>query len=300
MTLRGLLKPTYLFSPRTLVARISAIFHPASGVQLKRMPWGADLEVDLGESVGREIFTHGILDIAVSECCWRLLDEGDMAVDIGANIGHMTSLFSSKVGKSGLVHAFEPHPVIRARLERNVARLATVQNVRVHDCAIGATSSSGHLLEPEGFRANQGTAFVSTAGQTAGDTGNGYPIEVRTLDDFFPAETIKLLKIDAEGFELPVLQGAGKLLSQKRIAHVIYEDHSFGGSGLPTELRGLGYEIFSIGRTLTGLRLRSAEQKAAVDTSWEAPSFLATIDPAFVQKKMGSGWHILRAKRDAS
>jgi FkbM family methyltransferase len=51
---------------------------------------------------------------------WVYHPEPGRAVDVGANIGYMTSLMAHKVGLSGKVIAFEPHPAIYKRLVNNV------------------------------------------------------------------------------------------------------------------------------------------------------------------------------------
>ncbi len=59
-------------------------------------------------------------DLTVSEAIWRLLDPGAYAVDVGANIGHMTSVMAARVGVTGRVLAWRPHPDIYDELAANV------------------------------------------------------------------------------------------------------------------------------------------------------------------------------------
>jgi hypothetical protein len=104
------------------------------------------------------------------------------------------------------------------------------------------------------------------------------------------------LKIDVEGFELEVLKGAETLLSSGRVANVIYEDHTTGGSGLAERLTSYGYNIFAIGHGALGpTLLQGAAAQGAIDASWESASFLATRDPARATTLMRSkGWRVLR------
>src|SRR5205085_6309253 len=102
--------------------------------------------------------------------------------------------------------------------------------VLVYPYALGDYAGTGNLVETEAFAANQGTAFLA---DDAATVGPGHRVEVRTLDELFPTETFSLVKIDVEGHELRVIGGAQHLLSQQRIRHVVYEDHSQGKSGLP-------------------------------------------------------------------
>ena len=62
------------------------------------------------ETIGRAILRLGVYDLCVSESICRLLDPGESAIDVGANLGYMTSLMAAKAGKCGSVESFEPHP----------------------------------------------------------------------------------------------------------------------------------------------------------------------------------------------
>src|SRR2546423_11920523 len=124
-SLSGLLKPCYVFAPATLVRRIYLHFSwPDSDQAIVELPWGMQIEVNLNDLIGREIFKQRIFDLAVSECAWRLLSRGDRVIVAGANIGYMTMLFAARIGATGLVHAFEPHPRVVDRLKRNLDRIS--------------------------------------------------------------------------------------------------------------------------------------------------------------------------------
>ena len=301
--LRGLLKPCYLFAPATLLRRIYLHFHwPASGKAEVEMPWGIPIEVNLHDAIGNEIFKQRIFDLGVSECAWRLLAPGDQVVDAGANIGYMTMLFAARVGEAGVVHSFEPHPQVCALLRRNVDRIdhnGNAGRVVVHDCALADTRGEAQLIETDYFAINEGTARL--AGTAEVDTGSiqAHRVSVETLDGLFPTESFALLKIDVEGFEAKVLKGAERLLSARRVRHVIYEDHTRGRSGLAELLSGYGYTVFSIGHgTLGPLLQQSFTEDVAIDASWESASFLATLDAERVMTLMkGKGWSVLRGAR---
>lgn len=298
----GLLKPCYLFAPATLLRRVALRYAwPTSPVATVDLPWGMQIDVNLNDSIGSEIFKQRIFDLAVSECAWRLLSLGDHALDAGGNIGYMTLLFAGKVGESGRVHSFEPHPQVGEALEKNVARVNRRNGasplVTVHHCALGSSRGEASLFESDYFAINQGTASIAHVPEDEQKPGSKrHMVEVETLDELFPTESFALLKVDVEGFELEVLQGAEKLLSSGRVAHVIYEDHTLGGSGLGDRLTSYGYTIFSIGHGALGPKLLPATAaQTAIDSSWESASFLATRDAAHALSVMSSkGWRVLR------
>jgi FkbM family methyltransferase len=299
-SISGLLKPCYLFAPATLARRVYLNFSwPKSNSAEVRLPWGMDIEVNLNDEIGGEIFRQRIFDLGVSECAWRLLAPGDRALDAGANLGYMTMLFAARIGSSGIVHSFEPHPQVCAKLRRNVDRIDQHENagrVVVHECALGDSRGTAALIETDYFALNEGTAKITSAAEADGPNVRRHSVPLETLDSLFPTEAFALLKIDVEGFEAEVLKGAEGLLSSRRVRHIIYEDHSLGGSGLVELLSSYGYTIFSIGhRNLGPSLVANGSGKIAIDASWESASFLATLDSGRATSLMSpKGWAVLR------
>ena len=295
-SIRGLLKPCYIFSASTAFRRVfMELFPPKPGVATVLLPWKVSLEVDLSDAIGREIFKQRSFDIAVSEVAWRLLQPGATALDVGANIGYFTGLFAVRTGSSGTVHAFEPHPQVQETLTRNIARIGLhpkAAPISMHVCALGDVSGQARLIETDYFQINRGTARIAEA-KNEGEL-RSYSVPIETLDNLFPNESFDLAKIDVEGFEPRVLQGAKGLLREKRIRHIIYEDHDIKSEKLATMLTTEGYSIFSIGHDLLGPKLRELDRQIALNRSWESPSFLATIEPAAVKEVMRRrGWQAL-------
>jgi FkbM family methyltransferase len=296
------LKPAYVFKPATLAHRVwIKFFPPSSRQQVVRLPWGSSIEVDPAEVIGGAIFRQRIFDVAVSECAWRLLRSGDHVLDAGANIGYMTSLFAARVGKQGVIHSFEPHPVTCKKLTSNTGRFTQNRasaSIIVHECALGDVNGVADLFEPDNFAVNQGAACLAN-GYSAGQGIARHQVQIKLLDDVIPAGEFGLLKIDVEGHELKLIQGASQLLSQHRVRHVIYEDHTQGKSGIPETLAAHGYTVYSIGHTLFGLKLNDFRQQIVLDTSWESPSYLATLDPTYVNSRITKGWEIFRGRPTA-
>ena len=67
-----------------------------------------------------------------------------MVIDVGANVGFFTLLFSILVGQHGKVYAFEPHPRIYKYLRGNLA-LNTVKNVHTYNIALGSRNKTTHF-----------------------------------------------------------------------------------------------------------------------------------------------------------
>lgn len=114
-----------------------------------------------------------------------------VAVDVGGNLG----LWSFHLAKQfDHVHAFEPMPAYAELFAANVSPT----NVTLHKCALGAAAGGVRLDCPPDQTGN--THIVG-----AGD------IPLRTLDSF-GLDDVDLIKIDVEGYELPVVKGAEETL----------------------------------------------------------------------------------------
>lgn len=139
--------------------------------------------------------------------------------DVGANIGQTTRLIKARFPAAG-VHAFEPVSSTYETLQRNVRpldgvachRLALSDQVGVAAMTSDANSPLNRLLKvrPDVGVANAGTEQVETD----------------TIDRFCrerQIEHIDILKVDAEGADLEVLQGAGRMLREGRVSFVFAE-----------------------------------------------------------------------------
>lgn len=130
-----------------------------------RLPWGLSLNIRPAEVVGRAIWLTGAFELALSEMIWRSLRPGDVAADVGANIGYHTSLMALRVaGKGGRVCAFEPHPVIHCELAETVARWsAEVRHaVEVRQAAVSDVEREVTLHIPREFAGNRGVASLES------------------------------------------------------------------------------------------------------------------------------------------
>lgn len=134
---------------------------------------------------------------------------GDWVVDCGANIGIITSQLCAAVGPAGSVWACEPVPENVARLHHLGSRNGLAQ-LRVIACAIGATPGTASIgLPPPG---RSGWASITKSFGMSHHT----EVAVDTLDRLAaegqPRGRLRLVKIDVEGYEFEVLDGAVGLL----------------------------------------------------------------------------------------
>ena len=134
------------------------------------------------------------------------LSPGDVVFDIGANTGHYTLLAARLVGVHGRVFAFEPDARNRSFLEAHI-RLNGVSSATVIAAAAGATDGDARFGQPE---RGSGTQRLSELGDVS--------VAVRSVDSVAAEFAVKpnLMKIDVEGAEASVLEGADEVLRQAR------------------------------------------------------------------------------------
>lgn len=139
---------------------------------------------------------------------------GAVAVDVGANVGFYTFRLAGLVGKTGLVVAVEPMPLLASRLEV-ARRLLRLQQVRVLPRALGGADGTAHLTIPKlpGGRRDDGQGHLSTLGECR--RGYDYSVSVTSLDRLVHGlglSRLDFLKIDIEGAEMDCLEGASEVL----------------------------------------------------------------------------------------
>ena len=284
------LKPEYVFQPRVLIRRLrngDAIGH---GPTRYEIPGGATIEALAEEEHGRILATLGVVDLPVTEALWRLATRHETCLDVGANIGYMTGILAGRMRGGGTIHAFEALPTIFEELERNVTRIRTrFPNVTIHTHAAAVSSQAGMLrMEmPDGFDKNRGLAKVGESG--------ALEVPAVKLDDVFNDDTkIGVMKLDVEGHELAVLQGAEKMFAAKRIRDCVFEEHRAYPTDVTTWFEDHGYDVFRIARPLWRPSLvdpRIPYKKV----DWLPVSFVATSEKFRARARFTPmGWASLR------
>jgi FkbM family methyltransferase len=177
-------------------------------------------------------------------------------VDVGANHGMMSLEAAHLVGPTGLIHAFEPAPLTRALLLRNLAA-NSLTTVRVFSDALGAAPGTALLrVHHEMSGLNTLAVHDVTWNRRVLPADEIVEVPVTTLDthaERHGLDQINFLKIDVEGFELSVLRGARGLLRAQRVDRIMLEigDLTFTNAGVApveilAELESLNYRLFRI------------------------------------------------------
>ena len=199
--------------------------------------------LDSSDLIQRALLFYGHFEPATVRLHRRLLRPGDTYVDVGANVGSFSLAASLAVGDKGKVVAIEPNPVIYARLIENQLLNPFSTNILNFNCAVSDQQGIAHLqLPPKG---NSGQAKLSQTRRE--DTVEVRAERLPVLLAKARVADIRLLKIDIEGHEIPVLRdlfGAGI-----RPAHLILEflpDDFPAHAAMPELLAQNGYVLQSV------------------------------------------------------
>lgn len=163
-------------------------------------------------------------------------------VDVGANVGTLTCLAASLVGPKGRVLCVEANPKTATFLRQNIA-LNGFDNVEVMNAAVGAESGHIYVTQKRADDMNvvsEGEGGLSVPLRRLDDVAQGYP-------------KIDLLKIDVEGYERYVLQGAQDVLQKADVVMIeAYDENTrpfgYGAAEILKLLQEAGFTCYLVDR----------------------------------------------------
>lgn len=134
-------------------------------------------------------------------------------LDIGANFGVFTKLFSRLVGPDGRVIAFEPVPQTFRTLTAGV-RKYRLRNVQAVNKAVSDHLGTA-MMEVPSYKGNKGDNLYESHIVNAPDSNDAFTVETITVDSL-ELPSVNFMKIDVEGHELEVLHGSVGTLQRCR------------------------------------------------------------------------------------
>jgi FkbM family methyltransferase len=171
----------------------------------------------------------------------HVLRTSDLFVDVGANVGSYTILASAALGVKTI--AFEPIPTTYGHLVDNIDLNGVHDLVTAHNIGVGA--ERGELIF---------TSSLDTVNHVLGAAESDIAstkIAVNTLDEMLGESRPTVIKIDVEGFETRVIDGAGKALSRDTLLAVVMElngsgeRYGFDESTLHARMLGYAFRPFT-------------------------------------------------------
>jgi FkbM family methyltransferase len=162
-------------------------------------------ECSLANYHGTAPMYFGSYAVLVVEAMKRFLKRGDVFFDVGANIGYLSAVGADLVGRRGQVHCFEPVPAYFEKLCRLVD-LNPGYNITANPFAAGEVSSASTIYVTR----EPGQSTLVHSYKAESEIVDQIEVPVVRLDAYIERHKlgrVALIKIDAEGFELPILAG---------------------------------------------------------------------------------------------
>jgi FkbM family methyltransferase len=186
--------------------------------------------------VGRSLALYGEYSEGEVELFRQLVQPGQVIVEAGANLGAHTLFLAQAVGPTGVVFAFEPQRIVFQTLCANLA-LNEIMNVVARQAALG--QEPGTTLVPAIDYSQSGNFGRLELGQWQ----TGEAVEVQTLDQL-NLPNCHLIKVDVEGMEAAVLEGARLTIERSRPILYVENDRQDRSRDLIALIQSLGYRLW--------------------------------------------------------
>ncbi|MBC8430511.1 MAG: FkbM family methyltransferase [Desulfobacterales bacterium] len=250
-----------------------------------RIQQGVKMHLYFDSKLSQLIFCHEF-ELEERHFLNAFLRRGDIFVDVGANMGLFTLIAAHRVGENGRVYSFEPTFEICRRLIQNI-KLNNLNNVCSRQLALSDVESEGLLFQSQdGY-----DAWNSFAKPIAGETYIKETVQCKRWDDFARDNqllgNVTMMKVDVEGWEARVLNGACEMLSKKDAPVLLVEfteeaARSAGSSckELYCLLEEFGYQMYTYHpkfRTIVPDPLRD---------SYPYVNLIATKDPHYIHNRL--------------
>jgi FkbM family methyltransferase len=231
-------------------------------------PWYNDLKLylNLGNDLSSQLFVSGCYEPNEFFFLNQILLPGMTFVDAGANDGIYSLFAAQAVGTEGLVLAIEPSRREFENLQNNI-KLNAIANIKPLQLALSDFDGSAALKLANYEHAGQNTLgdfiYEGVASPEVETTA------VRQLDNLLKEmgiERVDVIKMDVEGAEFSVLQGARSILENchplllLELSDLALQNQGSSAAAVLKFLREMGYEIFTLGHS--GLFLKATHDRS--------------------------------------
>lgn len=238
-SIRNTIKIFHLQKIATRFIQASTIFKRNYIIQRE----GILYRVDLTKTIDFGIFRGGWEPTTI-KFLKEILTPGATVIEVGANIGAHSLLIASTIGKNGTLWAIEPTLFANKKLKENISLNTQINNINIIETLISNNCSD--LVD-----ISINSDWSLNGAQSPEVFANKPVITIDVLVSTNSINALNLLKVDVDGFDLKVLQGARDTL--KNLKPIIYCElceyalNANGDSidGIFDLLEGLGYKCFS-------------------------------------------------------
>jgi FkbM family methyltransferase len=175
------------------------------------------------DAIANAIINNGIFDKEVVELASNYIRPGTTVLDLGANFGQMSILFSNMAGNDGKIHSFEADDWIYEILTKNIEANGKVGKVIPHFGAVH-NKSGETLLFPEqdfdefGTYGSYGIDYTSR---------HGRQVQTLTIDELNIEGTISFMKVDVQGGDLYAMEGARETILRNKMPILFEYEYLF-------------------------------------------------------------------------
>lgn len=231
---------------RLICPRRLSFSHWFEDAPLKFVP-SIRMKLSPGDSFHGDIAFCGIYEPEETALIHRLaVEKGGLLVDVGANYGYYSLIWCAARSDNRAL-AVEASPRNVRALRENIVRNGLEDRIRLVECA--ASNRDGSACFEIGSEEETGWGGIA-----ASHTADKLEVPCRRLDDLVD-ETVTLLKVDCEGADAWVIEGALGLLDQGRVFNVVFEENLWRQERLgiirgaaAAELERRGFRVRELGR----------------------------------------------------
>ncbi len=219
---------------------------------------GSGRELDISDFLDWHVYFS--VEEGAKSALYSLVHAGDTVIDVGANIGETALELARRVGAPGRVIAFEPDPLVREKCRHNFALNAGLP-LRLEPYALSDREESAQLHRVSD-RNSGGNRILSPERVTPGAGTDSVTVRCLKLDEYARQNRlgpVAVIKIDVEGFEQRVLEGARVLIERDHPRlYIELDDGNLRAQGtsartLVGRLESWGYQLHD---ARTGQRVR--------------------------------------------
>jgi FkbM family methyltransferase len=223
----NLVERIYRLAPHGIRRRVSnRIKIGLASTNIVQTRAGFKMDLDPNEWLQNQIRAGNTYEPETVSVIRSIVSQGDTCIDCGSHVGYLSLICAQLAGSGGKVIAIDPQPANCAKVLRN-ALLNSFFQIHVVNAAAGAIDSLVHLKEQE---ANDRSKLSLLDGWSQANTAVGFTTAIFRIDTLVHSlnlgASIRLVKIDAENYELDVLQGCTGVVSF--IENIIIEVHPHG------------------------------------------------------------------------
>jgi FkbM family methyltransferase len=213
--------------------------------------WGEFLALSSDAVIPDAIARFGAWAPGDIEVFRKYVPEGGVALDVGANIGHHSVVFSKLVGKDGLVIAVEAQRLMYQLINANLVLNRCANTIPIM-AAAGAERGvvTMYPVSYDGAGGNFGALAINLSDE---HVGVGEEVECYRLDELLPpylrGRAVDFVKIDVQSYELFVLQGMSGIIERDKptlffeVAPVWMRQAGYEYTEMYSLLRGYGYDL---------------------------------------------------------